>query len=172
MLDLGCGPGTITADLAARVAPGAVIGIEPTPGPLADARAHAAAVGAENVTFAVGDAYALDYPDGAFDVVHAHQVLQHLGDPVAALREMLRVCEPDGIVPSAGVWCYATPEDRAWWAGLWADRSVASNFAAQAIAHGLADEVGLELLADAWREWGKQPDGWFAVLHGEVLARA
>jgi hypothetical protein len=55
---------------------------------------------------------------------------------------------------------------------LWADRSVASNFAAQAIAHGLADEVGLELLADAWREWGAQPDGWFAVLHGEVLARA
>ena len=75
-------------------------------------------------------------------------------------------------MPSAGVWCYATPEDRAWWAGLWADRSVASNFAAQAIAHGLADEVGLELLADAWREWGEQPDGWFAVLHGEVLARA
>src|SRR6185369_5286434 len=85
-------PGAITADLAARVAPGPVVGIEPTPGPLVDARAHAAAVGAENVTFAVGDAYALDYPDGAFDVVHAHQLLQHLGDPVAALREMLRVC--------------------------------------------------------------------------------
>ena len=64
------------------------------------------------------------------------------------------------------------PEDRTWWAGLWADRAVASNFAAQAIAHGLADEVGLELLADAWREWGTQPDGWFTVLHGEVLARA
>ena len=98
VLDVGCGPGTITADLAARVAPGPVLGIEPTPGPLADARAHAAAVGAENAAFALGDVYALDHPDDAFDVVHAHQVLQHLGDPVAALGEMLRVCAPDGIV--------------------------------------------------------------------------
>ena len=90
VLDVGCGPGTITADLAARVAPGEVVGIEPTSGPLEDARAHAAAAGVPNVTFALGDVYALDYPDGAFDIVHAHQVLQHLGDPVAALREMLR----------------------------------------------------------------------------------
>jgi hypothetical protein len=40
------------------------------------------------------------------------------------------------------------------------------------MAHGLADDVALEHLAEGWREWGTQPDGWFAVLHGEVLARA
>src|SRR6202044_502500 len=51
-----------------------------------------------NVDFAVGDVYALDYPDGSFDVVHAHQVLQHLGDPVRALREMGRVTRPGGLV--------------------------------------------------------------------------
>jgi SAM-dependent methyltransferase len=42
--------------------------------------------------------YALPYPDGSFDVVHAHQVLQHLGDPVAALAEMRRVCRRGGYV--------------------------------------------------------------------------
>ena len=42
--------------------------------------------------------HALDLPDGEFDVVHAHQVLQHLTDPVAALREMARVCRPGGLV--------------------------------------------------------------------------
>ena len=46
----------------------------------------------------MADVYALDLPDDRFDVVHAHQVLQHLGDPVAALREMRRVCRPDGVV--------------------------------------------------------------------------
>ena len=42
--------------------------------------------------------YQLGYPDGTFDVVHAHQVLQHLSDPVAALAEMRRVCRPGGLV--------------------------------------------------------------------------
>jgi SAM-dependent methyltransferase len=42
--------------------------------------------------------YRLDFADGTFDVVHAHQVLQHLTDPVAALREMRRVCRPGGLV--------------------------------------------------------------------------
>ena len=76
-------------------------GSSPPRGPLAEARAHAAGVGAENTTFVVGDVYALDFPDGAFDVVHAHQVLQHLGDPVAALREMLAGVRARGIVARA-----------------------------------------------------------------------
>ncbi len=230
LLDVGCGPGTVTVDLAARVAPGLVVGIDSSAAVIEIAQATAREQGVEHARFQVADAYELPFDDDSFDVVHAHQVLQHLTDPVAALREMRRVTRPGGVVavrdadyagmtwhpqsagldewlalyhevtqangaeadagrhllewvraagfdpagitPSAGVWCYATPEDRAWWAGLWADRSVASNFAKQAIDHGLADEVGLELLADAWREWGAHDDGWFAVLHGEVLARA
>ena len=227
VLDVGCGPGTITADLAARVAPGPVLGIEPTPGPLADARARAAAVGAENAVFALGDVYALDHPDGAFDVVHAHQVLQHLGDPVAALREMLRVCAPEGIVAardadyaamtwypadprldrwlavyravahgngaepdagrrllgwanaagagevtaSASVWCYATPESRAWWGGMWADRVVSSDLARSALARSRASRDDLDRIAGGWRRWAADPDGWLSILHGEILAR-
>lgn len=98
LLDVGCGPGTITADLARYVAPGRVVGTDTSDDVLATARAEAAARGADNVEIARGDGYGLPHDDAAFDVVHAHQVLQHLSDPVAALREMRRVCAPEGIV--------------------------------------------------------------------------
>ena len=54
--------------------------------------------GIPNLTFEVGDAYALRFDADAFDVVHAHQLLQHLTRPVEALREFRRVVRPDGIV--------------------------------------------------------------------------
>src|SRR5437016_7186283 len=98
VLDVGCGPGTITADLAARVPGGDVTGIDAAADVLAQARQEAERRGQRNVTFGTGDVYHLDFADGTFDVVHAHQVLQHLTDPVAALREMRRVCRPDGVV--------------------------------------------------------------------------
>lgn len=96
LADVGCGPGTITFGLAERVA--RVVGIDAAAGVLAEARSEAQRQGHQNVSFEVGDVYALGFADGEFDVVHAHQVLQHLVDPVAALREMARVCRPGGIV--------------------------------------------------------------------------
>ena len=101
VLDLGCGPGTITVDLADRVAPGRVVGVDAA----ADVIAKAAALGEShpNTEFLVGDAYALDFPDDTFDLVHAHQVLQHVGDPVAVLREMRRVAKPGGVVAARDV---------------------------------------------------------------------
>ncbi len=98
VLDVGCGPGTITADLAEIVAPGRVLALEPTEAGLDLARAEAERRGALNIDFAVGDVLALDQADDSFDVVHAHQVLQHVPDPVGALREMARVCRPGGVV--------------------------------------------------------------------------
>src|SRR5206468_11806931 len=107
-------PGTITVDLAERVAPGRVTGLDVSADPLDEARGLAQARGVA-VSFEVGDVYALEAPDDSFDVVHAHQVLQHLSDPVAALREMARVCRPGGLVAVRDV-DYATftwfPGDR------------------------------------------------------------
>jgi len=227
ILDIGCGPGTITADLAELVPQGEVVGVDTEPAILERARSAADERGLTNTRFAVADVHELDFPDDSFCVVHAHQVLQHVGDPVRALREMRRVCKPGGIVAardgdyatmtwhpqvpgldawldlyrrvaranggepdagrrlrswaleagfpaaavtaSAGAWCYATPEERAWWSGLWADRTVASSYARRAVEGGHATEAELREIADAWREWGGRDDGWFAVLHGEVL---
>jgi len=220
VLDVGCGPGTITADLARLVAPGRVVGV--------DLASVADVAPADNLEFQVGDGYDLPFADDAFDVVHAHQVLQHLADPVAALRQMRRVCRPGGTVavrdgdysaftwypadprldqwltvylavaranggepdagryllswahaagfedvePGASVWCFATPDDRAWWGGLWADRMTESAVGDRAVELGLVDRPGLAELAAGWRAWADHPDGWFAVLHGEVLCGA
>jgi SAM-dependent methyltransferase len=97
LLDVGCGPGTITVDLARLVAPGRVVAIDRAPEVLAQASAHAAAQGV-TIAWQPGDVYALEFPDACFDVVHAHQVLQHLTDPTRALTEMRRVLRPGGVL--------------------------------------------------------------------------
>jgi SAM-dependent methyltransferase len=98
LLDIGCGPGTITVDLAARVPDGQVTAIDTAEDVLRMARQEAGRRGQLNVRFQAGDAYQLAFKDNTFDVVHAHQVLQHLSDPVAALAEMRRVCRPGGLI--------------------------------------------------------------------------
>ncbi|SDM03210.1 Ubiquinone/menaquinone biosynthesis C-methylase UbiE [Nonomuraea maritima] len=226
LLDVGSGPATITADLAARV--GHVTATEVSEEALGLARAELTARATANADFAVADVHALHFPDDAFDVVHAHQVLQHVGDPVLALREMGRVTRPGGLVaardsdyaafawyprppaldewmalyqriargnggePDAGrrllswareagftdvtatssTWCYATPDDRAWWGGMWADRILHSAMGRQAVATGAATEADLRRISEGWLEWAAADDGWFSLLHGEILCRA
>ncbi|MDJ1370338.1 methyltransferase domain-containing protein [Gulosibacter molinativorax] len=96
VLDVGFGPATITLDLAEAVAPGEVVGVENTDAPFETARQNAAARGDERTAFVRGDALNLPFADDTFDVTHAHQVLQHLTDPVRALREMARVTRRGG----------------------------------------------------------------------------
>jgi SAM-dependent methyltransferase len=118
VLDIGCGPGSITAGLADLVAPGSVTGIDSS----ADVVAQASETydDVANLGFALGNVYDLDAADESFDVVHAHQVLQHLADPVAALREMRRVVRPGGIVAvreadfGAMTWFPEVPELDEW----------------------------------------------------------
>src|SRR5271166_1165814 len=115
LLDVGCGPGTISADLALLVAPGEVVGVDAAADVLARAQEHAAGLGLENLRFEVGDLFALGYPDAAFDVIHLHQVLQHLGEPAAALVELRRALRPDGVLAArdsdygAFTWAPAEP---------------------------------------------------------------
>ena len=99
ILDLGCGPGTITIDLARLVPQGHVTGGDAVESVLDQARALASSLAVPNLTFTRLDANALPFPPGTFDVVYAHQLLQHVADPVAVLREMRRVAKsPSGIV--------------------------------------------------------------------------
>ncbi|GAB3701581.1 methyltransferase domain-containing protein [Nocardiopsis oceani] len=120
LLDVGCGPGSVTVDLARRVAPGRVTAVDASAEAVDQARATAAAEGVDNVDFHVGDVLGLDLPDNTFDVVHAHQVLQHVADPVRALAEMGRVAKPGGVVAacdsdySAMHWYPRLPELDTW----------------------------------------------------------
>lgn len=230
LLDVGCGPGTLTVDLARHVAPGQVVGIDVAPDVVELARAHAHEPGgaAADVSFLVGDFRDLrPGPEDGFDVVHAHQVLQHLRDPVGALREMGRLARPGGLVAardsdysasvlspaapglerwrdiylavtrhngaeanagrnmlawaraagfddvrySTSTWTFATPEECAWWADLWAERVVASSLADQAVSYGVATQAELQEVAAAWRQWESSSNPVCIVLHGELLIR-
>ena len=179
------------------------------------------------MSFEVGSVYELRFEDHTFDVVHAHQVLQHLTNPIGAIAEMVRVTKPGGVVAvrdadyhamtwhpqppeldrwmeiyqavarrndaepdaarhllewtlavgvdrssitaSADSWLYATKDERAWWADLWADRSVNSAFGAQARDYGIATAEEQATIAKAWRQWANDPAGWFTVPNGELL---
>ena len=150
LLDVGCGPASITADLAERVAPGRVVALDAASGALEAARATLRDRGlSEQVEVTSGDVVALPFEDASFDVVHAHQVLQHLADPVGALAEMRRVTRPGGIVAvrdavySAMTWF---PEP----AGMEQWRSV---YMATARANGGEPDAGSRLLSWA-REAG------------------
>ncbi|MYK75553.1 MAG: methyltransferase domain-containing protein, partial [Acidimicrobiaceae bacterium] len=96
VLDMGSGPGTITVGLARRV--GTVVGVDTSAEMVESARRLAAEAGVDNAGFKVGSVYELPFGDASFDVAYAHQLLQHLSDPVRALREARRVLRPGGLV--------------------------------------------------------------------------
>lgn len=96
LLDLGCGPGSITLDLGEWVA--ATVGLDSAPEVIARAEDEAAGRGSTNARFEVASLYEIPFADDSFDVVYAHQVLQHVAEPLDALREAHRVLKPDGIL--------------------------------------------------------------------------
>ena len=226
VLDLGCGPGTITTGIARLVAPGRVIAADLDPGVLERARGHALAQGITNIDFRVMDAYDLDLGADSVDFAHAHQVLQHVSDPVAVLTEMRRVTKPGGTIavrdadysgfvwypadaqldrwlslyiqaarsnggePDAGrrllawarragladvvstssTWTYPAGEGARSWGTMWADRVLGSALTTQLLEQGLATLDELRTISQAWRFWSEDPDAWFIVPSGELLA--
>ena len=225
LLDVGCGPGSITAEFVSRVMPGgSVLGIDYSEPVIARAQQT---FGDSDATFQTMDLYALDIEDDSYDIAHAHQVLQHVSDPVAALREMHRVVRPGGIIavrdadyagmhwapesplldhwmsiyrrvakandaepdagrylvkwareaglndvsPSIDAWLFAAPDRREWWGSTWADRVLTSSFAEQAVTEGLSTTDELGQIADGWRTWIAEQDGWFVVPHGQLICR-
>jgi ubiquinone/menaquinone biosynthesis C-methylase UbiE len=98
VLDVGCGAGEVCVELAAIVGPaGRVAGVDLSEAMVEAARRNVAASG-KPVDLRAASAYELPFADGAFDAVRSERVFQHLDDPEAALREMLRVTKPGGRV--------------------------------------------------------------------------
>ncbi|MCB1037941.1 MAG: SAM-dependent methyltransferase, partial [Acidimicrobiales bacterium] len=103
-----------------------------------------------------------------------HQITERNQAEADAGRRLggwVRAAGFDDVTVSTSTWTFADPESRAWWGGMWADRVLQSAFRDQAVAYGLTTDDELADLSAAWRSWASAPDGFFAVLHGEVLAR-
>lgn len=98
ILDLGCGPGSITTDIASIVPRGSIIGLDAGESVIDIANAQVHELGLSNCSFQVGDVMQLPFDDETFDVVYTHQLLIHLPDPVSAISEMRRVCKVGGFV--------------------------------------------------------------------------
>ncbi|KAL6885683.1 putative ubiE/COQ5 methyltransferase [Trichoderma evansii] len=98
ILDVGCGPGNLTCDIAQRVPNGSVTGIDVSEDVIGYARKIATERQSSNVSFCTGNVFSMEFQDRQFDMVHAHQVLQHVGDASRALKEMRRVTKPGGII--------------------------------------------------------------------------
>jgi len=101
VLDVACGPGIVTAALAAVAAE--VVGLDLTPEMLTKARERCAKAGRTNVVFQEGSATALPFADGSFDAAVTRLSFHHFLAPADVLAEMLRVVKPGGIVAVADV---------------------------------------------------------------------
>ncbi|CAF3652657.1 hypothetical protein FGSG_04216 [Fusarium graminearum PH-1] len=98
LLDVGAGSGTISASLAGYMPEGEVTATDISDEILARANDYARSQGVSNIKFQRANVFELPFPDSAFEVTHAHQVLCHLDTPVDAIKEMMRVTKPGGTV--------------------------------------------------------------------------
>ena len=184
VLDVGCGPGTLTVDLARRVAPGAVLGVDVSEAVVAEAVTYGAGVAdaaALSVSFAAADFRTLNSrPETGrrqFQVVHAHQVLQHLREPVAALAAMSSLVQPGGLVAArdadyAGMIWSGGDERMEHWRALYLAVTKRNGAEANAGRHLLrwARQAGLDSAEYTTSTWTYCTPGdrqWWASLWAE-----
>ena len=114
VLDVACGPGLVACE-AAKVARH-VTGVDLTPAMIGQAKTRQQSLGLTNLTWAVGDALPLPFPDGAFSRVITRYSFHHFADPAGLFAEMVRVCKPGGRVTVCDVFTtsaeQAEPYDR------------------------------------------------------------
>ncbi|MBN2683972.1 MAG: methyltransferase domain-containing protein [Pontiellaceae bacterium] len=117
VLDLACGPGIISCELAKVVgAEGSVIGVDINEELISVAHQARDSEQVENVSFTLGNLYALELPENTFDFVYARFVFQHLEKPESALANVMRVLKPGGtlcIVDVEDNWTSFSPESNA-----------------------------------------------------------
>ncbi len=181
LLDVGCGPGTLTVDLARRVGPGKVVGVDLEPTVVAEAASFAAAAGV-SVEFVSGDFTGVIAPLGGFDVVHAHQVVQHVADPVGVLRGMGSLVKPGGLVAArdadypAMTWWPSEPKlDR--WMELYLQLTVINRANADAGRQLLhwARKAGLVDIAYSTSTWtfsSKSDLAWWSDLWADRVTKS
>jgi SAM-dependent methyltransferase len=180
LLDVGCGEGWISRDLARLVAPGRVIGIDASADVIERARSGGDIP--DNLSFAAADLFNLDYPDGSFDVVHVHQLLHHLSDPAGALRALARVTRPGGLISDregdyGAAWWY--PSSAGWetWqrAFIAVGRAEGEDLTIGRQLMRVAREAGLHdvtVSASVWTYPGFEPAGAVAGSWAERLTAA
>ncbi|KAG6031636.1 hypothetical protein E4U41_007488 [Claviceps citrina] len=143
MLDVGAGSGTITASLAKLIPRGQVVAVDISDEILERAKHHADTQGISNIRYQRASVYQLPFADSSFDVTHAHQVLTHLDAPVDAIREMLRVTKPGGIVSlreaDLAMWC--------WWPQIPALEHFHDILVRSQVANGGSGTAGRQLLS-------------------------
>lgn len=112
VIDIGCGTGATTVELARRVAPsGEAIGVDISPTLVAASEAIAASAGVDNISFRVADAQAEPLDDGALDAVYSRFGVMFFADPVAAFANIRHALRPDGVLAFA---CWQSVFDNEW----------------------------------------------------------
>lgn len=191
ILDLGCGPGTITVDLANAVGKsGYVLGVDFAADAIAAAQQYAKQElqQAGQIAFAVGDLFELDLPPASFDIVHAHQVLQHVNDPIGALKSLAKYCKPDGIIAVrdadySGMFWYPENAGISRWRHIYTDtaKALGADPDAGRKLNSWAAAAGLEIISattSTWTYTSAAERSWWGnsqadrVLHSAFAARA
>ena len=147
LLDLGCGPGTISVGLADAIAPGTLLGLDMEETQVEMANAAARAGGHDNASFQAGDATDLPFDDDSFDVVHCHALLNHAPGTQAVLAEVKRVLKPGGLFAAREAFCDSCFFEPARDIGGISGETVWATFVRLLGANGGHPQMGRELKA-------------------------